>query len=132
MDTLANYFCSKERARDYLSFINFRVGDRDNFISLGGKKGRGITFEVPRNSLMTAIDYEIFDDLLIGNFMKTALHEMGSLYDGDFNFARFLASAPQCGAAGARGLQPPARTVGLPLNQISRGRPHARSDEALE
>jgi hypothetical protein len=32
---------------------------------------------------MTAIDYEIFDDLLIGNFMKTTLHKMGSLYDGD-------------------------------------------------
>ena len=35
---------------------------------------------------MTAIDYEIFDDLLIGNFMKTTLHKMGSLYDGDFAF----------------------------------------------
>jgi hypothetical protein len=36
---------------------------------------------------MTAIDSEIFDDLLIGNFMKTTLHQMGSLYEGDFNFA---------------------------------------------
>ena len=35
---------------------------------------KGITFEVPRNSLMTAVRYEIFDDLLIGNFMKTTLH----------------------------------------------------------
>ena len=87
LDKLSNYFRSKERVRDYLSFINFRVGGRDNFISLGGKKGRGITFEVPRNSLMTAIDYEVFDDLLIGNFMKTTLHKMGSLYEGDFNFA---------------------------------------------
>lgn len=87
LDRIAHYFRSKERVRDYLSFINFRVGGRDNFISLDGKKGRGITFEVPRNSLMTAIDYEIFDDLLIGNFMKTTLHKMGSLYEGDFNFA---------------------------------------------
>jgi hypothetical protein len=68
-------------------FVNFRVGGRDNFVSLDGKKGRGITFEVPRTSLMTAIEHEIFDDLLIGNFMKTTLHELGSLYDGDFNFA---------------------------------------------
>jgi hypothetical protein len=36
---------------------------------------------------MTAIDYEIFDDLLIGNFMKTTLHKFDSLYDGEFNFA---------------------------------------------
>ena len=30
-------------------------------------------FEVPRHSLMQAIKYEIFDDLLIGNFMRTRL-----------------------------------------------------------
>jgi hypothetical protein len=87
IDKLSNYFRGKERVRDYLSFVNFRVGGRDNFIALDGKQDHGITFEVPRNSLMTAIDYEIFDDLLIGNFMKTTLHKMGSLYDGDFNFA---------------------------------------------
>jgi hypothetical protein len=86
LDKLSHYFRTRELVRDYLSFINFRVGGRDNFIALDGKKGRGITFEVPRNSLMAAIDYEIFDDLLIGNFMKTTLHEMGSLYDGDFSF----------------------------------------------
>ncbi len=87
LEKLSNYFRGREMVRDYLSFINFRIGGRDNFISLDGKKGRGITFEVPRNSLMTAVNYEIFDDLLIGNFMKTTLHKMGSLYDGDFNFA---------------------------------------------
>ena len=84
---LSDYFRSQELVRDYLSFINFRVGGSDNFVSLDGTKGRGITFEVPRNSLMTAVDYEIFDDLLIGNFMKTTLHKFDSLYDGDFNFA---------------------------------------------
>ena len=87
LDKISDYFGSKEVVRDYLGFINFRVGGRDNFVSLGGKRDRGITFEVPRTSLMTAIDYEIFDDLLIGNFMKTTLHQMGSLYEGDFNFA---------------------------------------------
>jgi hypothetical protein len=29
---------------------------------------------VPRGSLTTALKYEIFDDLLIGNFMSTTLH----------------------------------------------------------
>jgi hypothetical protein len=87
LDKISHYFRSKEVVRDYLGFINFRIGGRDNFVSLSGKKDRGITFEVPRTSLMTAIDYEIFDDLLIGNFMKTTLHQMGSLYEGDFNFA---------------------------------------------
>jgi hypothetical protein len=36
LDRLAGYFRGKERVRDYLSFINFRVGGRDNFVSLDG------------------------------------------------------------------------------------------------
>ena len=39
---------------------------------------------------MTSINYRIFDDLLIGNFMKTTLHNCSSLYEGigynNFNF----------------------------------------------
>ena len=34
---------------------------------------------------MKAVNFEIFDDLLIGNFMKTTLHEMRDLYEGDFS-----------------------------------------------
>ena len=52
-----------------------------------GRKDRGITFAVPRNSLVTAIKYRIFDDLLIGNFMKTTLHGVKSLDEGQFNFS---------------------------------------------
>jgi hypothetical protein len=58
-----------------LDFINLRVGGIDNIIELGKKNfDAGITFEAPRHSLMLAIQYEIFDDMLIGNFMKTTLH----------------------------------------------------------
>src|SRR5581483_734804 len=47
----------------------------ENTVDLGGIKNNfGITFEAPRHSLMTAIENEIFDDLLIGNFMRTTLH----------------------------------------------------------
>jgi hypothetical protein len=53
---------------------------------MNGPRDRGITFEVPRNSLMTAVKYRFFDDLLIGNFMKTTLHGVPSLYDPPFNF----------------------------------------------
>ena len=48
-------------------------------------KNRGIQFEVPRSSLMKAVNYEIFDDLLIGNFMRTTFFGISSLYDHDFN-----------------------------------------------
>src|SRR3989475_3312618 len=58
-----------------LDFINFRVGGKDNFIEFGkGRRRKGITFEVPRQSLVSATRWRIFDDLLIGNFMKTTLH----------------------------------------------------------
>jgi hypothetical protein len=58
-----------------IDFVNIRVAGEDNRIELNRKVfRRGVTFEVPRHSLMTAVQYEVFDDLLIGNFMKTTLH----------------------------------------------------------
>ena len=35
---------------------------------------------------MAAVSYSVFDDLLIGNFTKTTLHNLDSLYDPNFNF----------------------------------------------
>ncbi len=58
-----------------LDFLRFRVGGQEHVITFRPNRFRkGITFEVPRHSLMTAVRYEVFDDLLIGNFMKTTLH----------------------------------------------------------
>ena len=76
---ISRYFKSAEYLADYLDFINIRCGGKDCVVALSpfGFK-RGITFEAPRNSLMTAIENEVFDDMLIGNFMKTFLH-------GDFH-----------------------------------------------
>lgn len=78
---LREYFQKFEHVRRQFRFLNFRVGGRDNFIDLEGPQHRGITFEAPRNSLMTAVRCEIFDDLLIANFARTTLHgAVGSLY----------------------------------------------------
>jgi hypothetical protein len=75
ISTIKNYFFLVEHLSEYLDFINVRVGGRDNIIEFKKKKfNRGITFESPKYSLMVAIQCEIFDDLLIGNFMKTTLH----------------------------------------------------------
>jgi L-ascorbate metabolism protein UlaG (beta-lactamase superfamily) len=72
---LREYFGSIERLGDFLDFINVRAGGKDNVVELATKKfARGITFEAPRGSLMIAVQEEIFDDMLIGNFMKTTLH----------------------------------------------------------
>lgn len=77
---LKSYFQRKEMIRPYFRFARFKVGGKETEININPAASAGITFEVPRGSLMTAIDYEIFDDLLIGNFMKVTLHGCESLY----------------------------------------------------
>ncbi|AZZ35289.1 hypothetical protein CIK05_00210 [Bdellovibrio sp. qaytius] len=69
-----HYFKKIEHLHSFLDFICLRVGGKDHMIPLAKtKKDRGLIFEVPRHSLMIAVKHEIFDDLLIGNFMKTHL-----------------------------------------------------------
>jgi hypothetical protein len=78
---VSEYFLKKEHLRKHFGFVRFRVGGHDFTVDLNRRLPHtGLTFEVPRNSLTTAIKYEIFDDLLIGNFMKTTLHGGATLY----------------------------------------------------
>ncbi len=72
---ITRYFKSISHLEESLDFITMRVGGEDHIIELAKRLfKRGITFEAPRHSLMISIDNEIFDDMLIGNFMKTTLH----------------------------------------------------------
>ena len=72
---LRNYFLKFEHLSTVLDFLCFKVGGKEYVVDFKtGKNSRGITFEAPRQSLMTSVKYEIFDDMLIGNFMKTTLH----------------------------------------------------------
>ena len=94
----AGYFQAIEKLRDAYDFVNLRVGGRDNVIDLnrGGKVG--LTFEAPRHSLMTAIRACVFDDLLIGNYMRTTLH--GSQPELlPLDFARYVAKWGDNGGA---------------------------------
>lgn len=65
--------------RRHLDFVIFTVGGELRQIDLnpvGGRSAdgrRGIEFIVPRQSLMETVTWGYFDDLLIGNFMKTRL-----------------------------------------------------------
>lgn len=78
---LEAYFRRKEVLSRHFGFLSFRVGGKEHAIDLNPQlRDKGITFEAPRNSLMTAVDYEIFDDMLIGNFMRTTLHGVEGLY----------------------------------------------------
>ena len=73
------YFTRIFHLKKIFGSLTFRVGGSDFNIKLSNKN-TSIIFEVPRSSLMTALKYEIFDDLLIGNFMKTTLINIKSLY----------------------------------------------------
>ena len=75
LERIRAYLAPVTHLRRALGFVNFRVGGRDNFIDINRAQfDRGYTFEVPRGSLMTAVEHQVFDDLLIGNFMRTIVH----------------------------------------------------------
>jgi L-ascorbate metabolism protein UlaG (beta-lactamase superfamily) len=71
---LAEYFHRKKALHEMVGFLTFSVGGKSHTIDLGGRRDRGITFEVPRNSLMSAVTHRVFDDLILGGFMKTTPH----------------------------------------------------------
>lgn len=69
------YFKPVSHLKKLLAYVRFVVGGEEHRCEINPQEHeRGITFELPRASLMTAIEYCIFDDLLIGNFAKTTLH----------------------------------------------------------
>jgi hypothetical protein len=75
------YFRAREHLADSFGFVEVKFGGKSHTVDLNpAKRTRGISFEAPRSSFMTCLEYEIFDDLLIGNFMKTTLHGIEGLY----------------------------------------------------
>ena len=78
-EKITNYMKAFGSLPYHFGSIIFRVGGKDFGIKLSDKSA-SIRFEVPRGSLMKAVNYEIFDDLLIGNFMKTTLTGCVSLH----------------------------------------------------
>jgi hypothetical protein len=99
-----------EHLRTFLGYLRFKVGSREHVFDVSAEhRARGITFEVPRASLMTAIEWRIFDDLLIGNFMKTTVHgpwsePAGNALYPDFSpFLKFADNGRARSAAELRG-----------------------------
>lgn len=67
-----------ELVRRYIDFIEFTVGGETRRFDLNPRagssnRGRGLGFYVPRQSLLSTVEFGFFDDLLIGNFMKVRL-----------------------------------------------------------
>ena len=76
---IQNYFLKIESLKKYWGIISFKVGSKEINIKMSNKNSQ-ILFEAPRKSLMMSIKKEIFDDMLIGNFMKTTIINKKSLY----------------------------------------------------
>ena len=79
-----DYFNSIAALSDRFRSIQLVVGGVKSTVLSTGKGAIDLQFEVPRRSLVTAVRKEIFDDLLIGNFMKTTIVGAKNLYYPDF------------------------------------------------
>ncbi len=100
---IQRYFQQIEHLREFLDFICVRIGGKEVVVELADKHyKRGITFEAPRQSFMTAVEYEIFDDLLIGNFMKTTLHGTLGVTEFRQEFTPYVAKYADNGLAKSR------------------------------
>ena len=83
---IEKYFYQFDQIKRKFGFLSFKVGNSELNLKFSNKK-QGILFETPRNSLIYSIKNSIFDDLLIGNFMKVKLINVPSLYP---NFTPYI------------------------------------------
>jgi len=94
---IRQYFSAREALRKNFGFIEVSAGGSSVTVDLDrSKKDVGICFECPRNSLMTCIEHELFDDLLIGNYMRTTFFKLESLYP---HFTPYVAKYADNGGA---------------------------------
>jgi hypothetical protein len=95
-----HYFSARKTLRNHFGFIEVSAGGSSVTIDLNlDKRDIGIRFECPRNSLMTCIEHELFDDLLIGNYMRTTLYNVENLYP---RFTPYVAKFADNGGAKSR------------------------------
>ena len=98
-EKIRNYFRARAALHNHFGFVEVKAGGSSVIVDLNREKKLrdvGITFEAPRNSMMTCIEHEFFDDLLIGNFMRTTLHNVEGLYP---NFTPYVAKYADNGGA---------------------------------
>jgi hypothetical protein len=75
IETVRKYFTAVEGLRDYWDFVNVKIGGEEHLIELKKTGFKvGITFEAPKNSFMFSVNNNIFEDMLIGNYMRTTWH----------------------------------------------------------
>jgi hypothetical protein len=94
---IRDYFSARTTLRRHFGFVRVSAGGSSVTVELNSdKRDIGISFECPRQSLMTCIEHELFDDLLIGNYMRTTLHNVDGLYP---HFTPYVAKYADNGGA---------------------------------
>jgi len=75
--TVERFVRKFEMVRRHIDFVAFQVGGETRRFELNPgvatNKACGVVFNVPRQSLLTTVEFGYLDDLLIGNFMKVEL-----------------------------------------------------------
>ncbi len=94
------YFSKLATLRSKVEFIDFVVGGECRRVFEGARcrskkqgRHRGVVFHVPRASLLKTVRGGYFDDLLIGNFMKTHLINMELYPDFSPRIAKYADNA---------------------------------------
>ncbi|MBO6503317.1 MAG: MBL fold metallo-hydrolase [Kordiimonadaceae bacterium] len=93
---VAAFFQKFETIEDIIDFVDCIVGGEKRRVyerDRQRKTPRGVRFHVPKNSLLETITWGYFDDLLIGNFMKTELVNMGLYPDFTPRIAKYGGNA---------------------------------------
>ena len=97
-DVIEEYFTKFHQIKKKFGFLSFKIGKSEFNIKFSNKK-EGIQFHTPRNSLIYSIKNNIFDDLLIGNYMKVKLINVPSLYP---NFTPYVTKYGDNGLASTK------------------------------
>jgi hypothetical protein len=98
--TITSYFQRFAHLREKFGFIAVSCGGKSVTVDLNpARRDIGIGFEAPRNSFIWCVENDVFDDLLIGNYMKTTLHGVDGLYP---DFSPYVAKYGDNGGARSR------------------------------
>ncbi len=76
---IKNYFTQFYQIKKKFGFLTFKIGSSEFNLKFSNKK-QGVEFHSARNSFLYSLDNNIFDDLLIGNYMKVKLINVTNLY----------------------------------------------------
>lgn len=90
------FFAKFETIEDIVDFVDCTVAQETRRVYTRPKqrkKPRGVHFHVPKASLLETVKWGYFDDLLIGNFMKTELINMGLYPDFTPRIAKYGGNA---------------------------------------